>query len=174
MRFRPGTLLLCAALAGCGGTIHTDPNAAAIDAFRLRHLRAPQAVALANGQPEATHEIRSDSNAWQVDARQLTETAVTVLRRGLEERGIQVAAPAPKSLTLRVKVHGAYAQFVPAPTVVANARLILEVDFGDGTSAWVEGTNGSAFGTQRAFEGAIVAALNNLLINPSFNDYMNR
>lgn len=41
--------LLGAALAGCGGTIHTDPNAASLDPSRLSHLRAPQAVTLTNG-----------------------------------------------------------------------------------------------------------------------------
>lgn len=75
-------------------------------------------------------------------------------------------------MTLRVAMRGASAQFVPVPTVAASARLALEGDFGDGSKTWVTGSDGSAFGVQRAFEGAIRAALNALLIDPQFIAYM--
>lgn len=175
MVFRICLALLGAALAGCGGAVYTDPDAAVIEAHRLSHLRAPQRVALVNGVTgEARREILQDSISWEVDTRQLTETAIAALQRGLQGQGIQVAAPSPKTMTLRVTLRGASAQFVPVPTVAASARLTLEADFGDGTSTWVTGSGGSAFGVQRALEGAIRSALHALLIDAQFNAYMNK
>lgn len=175
MLFRIVAVLLAATLAACGGTIHTDPNAASLDAFRLTHLRSPHAVTLVNGvAAETKRQIRQDSLSWEVDTRQLTDTAIAMLGRGLENQGIRVGPQSPKSLTLRVALRGASAQFVPVPTVAASARIALEVDFGDGTTTWVSGSDGSAFGVQRAFEGAIRAALHALLNDPQFVAYLNR
>ena len=176
MLFRILAALLSATLAGCGGTIYTDPNAVNLEPARLSHLRSPQTITLINGVANATrHEIRQgDEVKWELDTRQLTDTAVETLRRGLQKQGIRDTGQSAKRLTLRVTMRGAYAQFVPAPTVLSSARITLEVDFGDGTSTWVDGRNGSAFGVQRAFEGAIQVALTVLLSDPQFVAYLNR
>ena len=175
MLLRIASMVLAATLAGCGGTVHTDPNAADLEPSRLTHLRSPQAVALINGVAHETkREILQDSISWEVDTRQLTDTAVAMLRRALEKQSIRYDGQAAKTVTLRVTLRGASAQFVPVPTVAASARLALEVEFGDGTSTWVTGSGGSAFGVQRAFEGAIRAALNALLNDANFVAYLNR
>jgi hypothetical protein len=171
---RAAALLLAATLAGCGGEIVTRPEAFPIEPGRVAHLRAPQAFALSNGlQAPVKHQIRNDSITWEVDARQLTDTAIVMLSRALEQQGIK-PAPQAKSAILRVEVRGGMGMFVPVPTVAASARILLHADFGDGTRALLDGEGGSGFGMQPAFEGAIRAALNRLLIDPTFIAYMNR
>jgi hypothetical protein len=167
--------LLIVALAGCGGEIATNPDALSIEPSRLKELRAPQAVTLNNGlMSPVKHQIRTESINWEVDARQLTDTAVTMLRRALEKQGITAAPQAGKSITFRIQVRGGMGMFVPIPTVAASARLTLDADFGDGTKTAVYGEGGSGFGMQDAFERAIQNALHRLLIDPAFLAYMNR
>ncbi|HWM44853.1 MAG TPA: hypothetical protein VNP36_20635 [Burkholderiales bacterium] len=168
-------MLLIAALAGCGGEIVTSPDALSIEPFRVKELRAPQSVALNNALTSPVkHQIKTPDITWEVDARQLTDTAIVMLRRALERQGIKAAPQAGKSVAFRVEVRGGMGMFVPAPTVVASARLTLHADLGDGTTTRVDGEGGSAFGMQGAFEGAIQNALHRLLIDPAFLVYMNR
>jgi hypothetical protein len=175
MGFRAVAVLAAVMLAGCGGEIVTSPDALSIEPFRVKALRAPQAVTLNNGLTSPVkHQIKTPDITWEVDARQLTDTAVVMLRRALEKQGIKAAAQAGKSATFRIQVRGGMGMFVPAPTVVASARLTLLADFGDGTATSVDGEGGSAFGMQDAFEGAIQNALHRLLIDPAFVAYMNR
>jgi hypothetical protein len=175
MALRSATVLLIAALAGCGGEIVTRPDVLSIEPFRVKELRTPQSVTLNNGLTSPVkHQIKSPDITWEVDARQLTDTAIVMLQRALEKHGIKAAAQAEKSAMFRIQVRGGMGMFVPAPTVVASARLTLHADFGDGTSTWVDGEGGSAFGMQPAYEGAIQNALHRLLIDPAFVAYMNR
>ena len=175
MGCRAVAVLAAAMLAGCGGEIVTSPDALSIEPFRVKDLRAPQAVTLGNGLTSpAKHQIKTPDITWEVDARQLTDTAIVMLRRALEQRGIKAAPQAGKAVTFRIEVRGGMGMFVPAPTVVASARLTLHADFGDGTATRVDGEGGSAFGMQGAFEGAIQNALHRLLIDPAFLAYMNR
>ena len=175
MALRSVVVLLVAALAGCGGEIVTRPDVLSIEPFRVKQLRTPQSVTLNNGLTSPVkHQIKSPDITWEVDARQLTDTAIVMLRRALEKHGIKAAAQAEKSATFRIQVRGGMGMFVPAPTVVASARLTLFADFGDGTTTSVDGEGGSAFGMQPAYEGAIQNALHRLLIDPAFLAYMDR
>ncbi len=175
MALRSIVALLVVTLAGCGGEIVTRPDVLTIEPFRVAHLRTPQTVTLNNGLTSPVkHQIKTPDITWEVDARQLTDTAIVMLRRALEKHGIKAAPQAGKSVTFRIEVRGGMGMFVPAPTVVASARLTLHADFGDGTTTWVDGEGGSAFGMQPAYEGAIQNALHRLLIDPAFLAYMNR
>ena len=175
MRCRAVAVLVAAMLAGCGGEIVTNADTLSIEAFRVARLRTPQTVTLNNGLTSPVkHQIKSPDVTWEVDARQLTDTAIVMLRRALEKQGIKAAAQAEKSATFRIQVRGGMGMFVPVPTVAASARLSLHADFGDGTATSVDGEGGSAFGMQPAYEGAIQNALHRLLIDPAFLAYMNR
>lgn len=153
----------------------THPDGLTIEPFRVAQLRAPQSMTLDNGLTGAAkYQVRTPSITWEVDARQLTDTAIVALRRALERQGIRAAPQPGKTATLRIQVRGGMGMFVPAPTVVASARLTLHVDFGDGTATSVDGEGGSGFGMQNAFEGAIQSALHRLLFDPAFLAYVNR
>jgi hypothetical protein len=172
---KPLAVLLAATLAACGGEIVTSPDAVRIEPFWVAQLRAPQSVALRNGLSNPVkYQIRNESITWELDARQLTDTAIVMLRRALDAQGIRPGAQPDKTVTLRTEVRGGMAMFVLVPTVAASARLTLHADFGDGTATSVDGENGSGFGVQGAFEGAIQSALHRLLIDPRFLAYINR
>jgi hypothetical protein len=117
-------VLLGATLAGCGGEIVTSPDALRIEPFWLAQLRAPQSVALSNGLSNAVkYQIRNESITWELDARQLTDTAIVMLQRALDAQGIRPGAQPVKTVTLRIEVRGGMAMFVLVPTVAASARL---------------------------------------------------
>ena len=160
-------------LAGCAGDVVTNPDAVALEPFALGQMRAPQTVLLKNAyeRPER-REIKSEAGTWVVDLRQLTDTAIVAMRRTLEKQGIRAAPESAKTVTLRLEVRGGWAMLVP-PHVLARARVALEAQFGDGSTAWVEAEDGSAFGATRAFESAIRIALQRLLFDPAFGAYLN-
>jgi hypothetical protein len=136
---KPLAVLLAATLAACGGEIVTSPDAVRIEPFWVAQLRAPQSVVLSNGLSNPVkYQIRNESITWELDARQLTDTAIVMLRRALDAQGIRPGAQPDK------------------------------------TAASVDGENGSGFGVQGAFEGAIQSALHRLLIDPRFLAYINR
>jgi hypothetical protein len=162
-------------LAGCGGQIVTTPDTYPIHTLGLPALRTPQEVTLTNGLTNpAKYQIKNQSVIWEVDARQMTDTAITMLQRALDKQGIRTVPRAGKSVTLRVDVRGGMAMVAPIPAVSASGRLTLEAAFGDGTMALVDGEGASARGVQPAFELAIQSALNRLLFDSRFVEYMNR
>jgi hypothetical protein len=175
MVLRPIAVLAVVILAGCGGQIVTTPDAYPIQPLGLPRLRAPQDVTFSNGLTSpAKYQIKNESITWEVDARQLTDTAITMLQRALEKQGIRTAPQAGKTVIFRVQVRGGMGMFVAAPTVVASARLTLEAQFGDGTATLVDGEGGSGFGMQNAFEAALQSAVTRLVFDRRFIDYMNR
>lgn len=165
--------LATAALAGCAGDVVTNPDAVTVEPFGMAELRAPQTIALKNAfEGPARHEIKSEAGTWIVDLRQLTDTAIVALRRTLEKKGVNAAPQSAKTVTVRLHVRGGWAMIMPGH-VLAKARLALEAQFGDGSAAWVEAEDGSAFGATRAFEGAIRVALQRLLFDSAFIAYIN-
>jgi hypothetical protein len=178
MVFRTVAVLASVTLAGCGGQVVTSPDVISIDPSRVAHIRAPQDVALSNayaGDAKQAKQVYSPDggSTWELDARQMTDTAIVALRRALERRGVMASQAAGKTIAMRVRIRSTYAQPIPL-AVPAMARLELEAQFGDGTSTWVEGEAGSAFGVTGSYNGAIQLALYRLLSDAKFIAYMNR
>src|SRR5262245_48837186 len=171
--FRVSAFLALAA-AGCAHEISSSPDTFSLDAKAAAHLRK-QSVALKNGyETEAKRQFSVGmGNSWTVDQKQLTETAIVMLTRSFEKQGITPVAQADKSVLLRVRADNA---FVHSGAFVAhsNVRLVLEAQFGDGTSTSIPGDNQSPMGAPRAFDGAILFALNGLLNDERFAAYLNR
>ncbi len=164
-------------LAGCVSVgIPTDPDAFSVEIKAVAHLRPAQAVALINGyDSEAKEELKVHPwVTWVFDVRRLTDTAITMLRRPLEKHAITLDAQAGKTITLRV--HGMRGHVVTLPPYAHTvAHLRLDAQFGDGTRAVIDATNGAPMANhQRAFDGALLFALNKLLIDEQFVAYMNR
>jgi hypothetical protein len=161
--------------AGCAVDVPTSPDTFSLDAKGASHLRRPQSVALSNGyETEAKKQFSVGHGVtWAVDQKQLTETAVVMLKRSFEKHGITPVAQGDKSVLLRVRADNA---FVHSGAFVAhsNVRLVLEAQFGDGTSTSIPGDNQSPMGAQRAFDGAVLFALNGLLSDERFVAYLNR
>jgi hypothetical protein len=167
--------LLAAMATGCAHDVPTSPDTFRVEPANAGHLRGPQLVALRNGyQTEAKKAFSVGmGHTWTADQKQVTDTALTMLARALEHPGIRTADPAPKSITLAVRVDHA---FLHSGAFVshANVRLVIDAAFGDGSNASVFADNNSPIGASRAFEGALMRALNRLLIDERFVAYLNR
>lgn len=169
--------LLLVALTGCGelGVIPTDPNNFVVKPDALGHLRKPQTIALKNSYQTETKAIvwKTPHNHWAADLKQLTDTTIVMLSRGMEKQDIAVAPHAAKSITLSVQKVRAGGG---APWQGVGAILDLEAQYGDGTKTLIEGLNPnySQMGLARAVEAAMFSALTDLLREDGFVAYMNR
>ena len=108
-----------------------------------------------------------------LDQEQFTDTAIAMLGRALEKQGVKVAPSADKVVTLRVRVLGAGLRAYPF-VAVSSARVGLEANLAGGGEFYVESENGSPGGASRAFDGAVLFTLNQLLEDPKFAAYLNR
>ena len=171
-----GSVVIAAALAtGCAVDVPTSPDTFKVEPANAKHLRGPQSVALRNGyQTEAKKTFNIGmGNSWTTDQKQVTDTAITMLSRALEAPGVKTADPAPKAITLAVRVENAF-MHSSAFVSHANVKLLLDATFGDGSSTTVSAANNSPMGASRAFEGALMRALNTLLIDERFVAYLNK
>jgi len=168
-------VLIAGALAGCAIDVPTDPQAFNIEPASLSQLRASQqTVVLKNGYPgETKQQFKVGPHTWIVDAKQLTDTAIAMLGRGLEKRGLTPAPQGAKTITLRVVAQSASVQTFPG-FAQTRVRVSLDALTGDGTRVLVDADNMSPYSGQRAFDGAVLFALNKLLADEKFVTYLNR
>ena len=168
-------LFLAAMLAGCMTVdIPTDPQAFSLEANRLSQLPRSQAVALKNGYTgDATLRLKMSSNTWVIDQKQLTETALAMLGRAMQQQGLTLDPQAGKTVTLRARVLSTRFRTMPFVAMI-SVRLALNASFGDGSGTYIEADNSSPGGAQRAYDGAVLFALNQLVADPKFTAYLNR
>jgi hypothetical protein len=163
-------------LGGCISVdVATDPGMYNLKPAAVAHLRVAQPVALLNGYAERVEERLQvhPSVTWVFDMQRLTDTAIAMLGRALEREGVKVDPKGDKSVVLRVyNVRGN--TFAAPPYAHVNASVWIEATFGDGTTANVWATNRSPLTHQRAFDGAVLFGLNQLLVHEKFVDYMQR
>lgn len=174
--FRNSVLAACVLLAGCISVeVPTDASTFNVDPQRLAHLKLQQqTVALRNGYAGSEKvNYKINNVTWVLDQEQFTNTAIAMMGRALEKQGVKVSPSADKVVTLRVRVLGAGLRTYPF-VAVASARVGLEVNFAGGGEFYVESENGSPGGATRAFDGAVLFTLNQLLEDPKFAAYMNR
>lgn len=166
------TLAGLVGLAGCvtdpetgRALMPSDPGAFRLEPLTVSHLRAPQLVTVANGY-SAKVIVPTMSKFVDADLRTVSETAVVMLSRALQDRGIGIAQEAPKKVTLRVS------QLKMAGAPMVSAVILLEAEYGvDGRTAVPMQNTG--FSAQRAVDGAILFALIKLVADEGFSAYLN-
>jgi hypothetical protein len=168
---RTAVVLLGTALAGCMTIdMPTSPDTFSVGAGTVAHLGGAQPLSFKNGYlSEAKQPLRVGHNTWMFDARQMTETAIVMLERALVKSGVKVVPESGRAITLRVRVtdggmHGVM------PWIQTTGRLVLEASFGDATLS-IPADNSSPMGAQRAYDGAILFALNRLAVDERFTAY---
>jgi hypothetical protein len=166
--------LLVAVLSACTVPVDTSPDTFNVPPRSLIHLAGMKGVALENAyKADAPEEIRMGQSTWVVDRKKMTDTAIVMLRRALEKQGPSAAPEAGRTMTLRV--HAPSAIVVAYPFYAqTTAGLMLDAEFDDGTRTSVFAENRSPMSGQRAFEGAILFALNRLLVDERFVAYMKK
>jgi hypothetical protein len=156
-------------LSACTSTVKTNPNNLELGSAAVSHL-PPRAITLVNGHAsESELRFSMPPNTLIVAPKQMTDTAIDALRRGLDKYLPPRGKASAKRVTLRVtspRSAGAY----PNPSVAIS----LEAVFGDGTRTLVNGQGYSVRGADRSFEAAILNALHQLLGDPRFVAYMKR
>jgi hypothetical protein len=170
-------MFLGAFAAGCAMDVPTRPDTFAVDPANAAHLRGPQSIALKNAYAaEAKMDLDpGKGQTWSIDQKQMTDTAMTMLGKAVEKQGIKTQGPADKSVTLQVRVEQAFIhQRTLALVAHANVRLSLDATFGDGTGTMLPADNNSPLGPQRAFEGALMVAINKLFLDEKFVAYVNK
>lgn len=172
MRITRGFLAvsLIAALAGCTATVPTKPDNYSVAPKATAHLRPAQSVSLVNGYPaESNLRVRLRGTTLVLERQKMTDTAIAMLTRALENQGITVTPQAEKTVTLQVQPQGVVFQMFRY-----TGRINLVAKFGDGKEAHLPQENMSPMGWTNAFDGAVLFALNDLLEHESFVAYMNR
>ena len=174
--YRLGLMFAAALAAGCAIDVPTSPDTFPVEPVNAAHLRAPQAIALKNAyQAEAKRTIAvGKGQTWTVDQKQMTDTAITMLGRAVEKHGFKTQGPGDKSIDLQVRAeHGFIHQRAMSFVAHSNVTVSLHAAFGDGSSTTVGADNNSPLGPQRAFEGALMFAINKLLNDQRFVAYVN-
>ena len=167
MRFFLASLAFALA-SGCTIEIPTSADTFSLEPARLSHLRRAQTIELVNGYSgPSTIQFGQSGHTFILDRMQLTNSVIGMLRKAMEQHGINVGPGGEKKITLRV-VHAAV---VSAPN--APAQATLEAQFGDGTTT-VSSANNRGFSAQRALDGALLFTLNQLVIDTSFVAYVNK
>lgn len=168
-------LVLVAMAAGCAIDVPSNPDTFSVEPAKAAHLRGPQAIAFKNAYPAAAKSEfdAGKGQTWTVDHKQLTDTAIAMLTRAVAPQGIKAPAQAEKSITLQVRVERAFIHSRVFSVAQSNARILLNAQFGDGTGAMIPAENNSPMGPQRAFDGAVLFALNQLLVDEKFVAYVN-
>lgn len=169
-------LLLCAVwLSACGPMVWdvpTDPESFAIEPAAVSHLpRTPRLMfdnGYGKGEGKLTINPPHGRAQYVFEQRDMTDTAIAVLRRAMEKHGISVAPQASKRITLRVHSLGMGFQMMAGTT----AHLVLDARLGDGTTLSIPAVNRSPASPQRAFDGAILFALNKLVLDQRFVAYL--
>jgi len=162
-------------LAGCvTAEIATDPLTFDLDPSRLARLQPGRTFSIENGYAdEVQKKFKLRGSTWIFNQKQLTDTAIVMLSRAMQKRDLKVTPQSDKTVTLRVLVLRAGMHTVPMVAFV-DARVGLEAKFGDGTVTYVEADNSSPGGAPRAYDGAVLFALNQLADDPKFVVYMSR
>jgi hypothetical protein len=160
-----GAFAVAVVLCGCTTTVRTNPDSVKLEPSAVSHL-PPRNVTLVNGHASET-QLRFSTPPFTtiVEPKQMTDTAIEMLRRALVPRS---KGPA-KQVVLRVH---SPRQAGPYPT--PGVAITLDADFGDRTRTQVRGEGYSARGADRSFEAAILTALHRLAGDARFIAYMKR
>jgi len=172
-------LILCLVMAtvalllgACGMMVNvpTNPDNYSIDPKAVTNLRAPQSVTLKNAyDAETPANMPMRYNTLVVEQKKLTDTAIVMLSRALEKRGIATSERADKTVTLRIRAQGYRMQ-----TFRWTGQVVLEALLGDGSVISYPNESLSPKGWENAFDGAVLFALNDLLADEKFVAYINR
>ena len=167
-------LMTVLGLGACAG-LASDPDRFSLAPSAVAHLRAPQTIKFTNAYLSAAiFQLRFPGSGVTVDQdqQQYTETAIVMLNRAMEKQGISRSSDAKKTITLRVRI----VDYRLGGVVISpeyHGRVALDAEFGDGSVASISGSGMSSLGHSRAFDAAILVALNRLVADKKFVAYIN-
>ncbi len=167
------TLVLSIMLLNCGGTTY-------INASHSRHhvkekvlpLVAGKSVSLKNyyqSSEQVTIFEDSSSTVLLGDLRQYTDATISILTSELRKRDVLVSDSNYKTVT--IKISNVYATNKPFNK---STSLDITALFGNGKSTAISATYKTAGSSAQALDGAIIAAITQLLKSKAFANYINQ
>ena len=160
-------------LLSCGGTVY-------VNASHTRHhvkekvlpLVAGKSVTLVNyytASEKVTIFEEKNSTRLMGDLQQYTDATLNILKSELTKRDVLVAEAHFKTITLKVSdVQATYKAFDKSTSLKLNARL------GNGKSSTISASYRTGGSSAQALDGAIIAAVTQLLKSNTVVDYINK
>ncbi len=166
-------ILFSALLVNCGGTTY-------VNASHTRHhvkekilpLVAGKSVAIKNYyQSSEQVTIFDDSKSTQLlgDLQQYTDATISILESELSKRGVLISDSNYKTITLKISnVHATNKPFNKSTSLDITASM------SNGKSTAISATYQTAGSSAQALDGAIIAAITQLLKSETFVNYINK
>ncbi len=153
-------------LGGCSVTIGTSPDAYPFPSEEVFSVRPDVAANVTNFYAEP--EVVELASRVYCDLRHFTATAVTMVQRELRDRGVAMSPAAEKTVVLKM-THPNWVR----GTWTMKGRVSLEAALGNGERVEIDAENQTAGNAMRAFNGAILLAVTDLLKDEVFAAYLN-
>jgi hypothetical protein len=156
-------------LGGCGPIkIHSDPETFKPNYQPLPVFESKQQIRLDNAySSEEVVDVTANGPNWIGDLQQFTDTAVAILKNEFKKSNISISPVSETQLAIRIY----NVNFVMGAWMV-RCTLELEILMPDGKAIAVEGMNRSPAGAFRALDGAIIHAVENMLQDNRFVEYL--
>lgn len=162
-------LLVILLLQGCTHHYVANPDRYAVGLDKVPEIRTHGAIQLINGQPDTRDQllVKMGMHKHLGSYHQMTDTAVKIGKKVLEDRGITTSGQASKSLKLSV----VGAERIPAMWIF---RIIvdLEVEKGDGETIIFKGDNSTGGHLYRGIDGAILKSVTTMLNDARIQAYL--
>ena len=168
---RLAALGLILAATACTHYYTPSENAAWSKESRLPETAQPVKVTIRNVQVVG-HEVLIDARGdhrWLMDLHDWTDSAVTLLRLGLEAKNYRVGNRAEK--TLKVSVEAAY---MGGGLFDAFVEVVVVVSTGDSRLAVFKGRKPQTFLMNQVFDDALAVAIGKVLDSDLVIDYLTR
>jgi len=159
-------------LINCGGTVYINASPRHQVKDKVLPFVAGKSVALINEYTSLQQAViyqDSDGTKWIGDLRQYTDTVITILQSELKQREVFIENKHFKTLSLKISdVHATNQAFDKTTT------LKLTVTLGNGKSTTITASYRTAGTARHALDGAIIAAVSQLLKSDTVVGYINK
>jgi hypothetical protein len=153
-------------VAGCSVTIGTSPNAYPFPSEEVFGVRSGVTVSVTNFYT-APERVELASRVF-CDLQHFTATAVTMVQRELQDKGVTMSSDAEKTIVLKM----VYPNWVRGMWSMIG-RITLQATLGNGEEITIDAENKTAGNAPRAFNGAILRVVTALLKNETLAAYLN-
>jgi hypothetical protein len=156
-------------LQGCTYHYVADPDRYTVGLDRVPVLRINGSIHLINGQPDKSDQIIAWRGGvdYSMSFHQMTDAAIRISKKTLEDRGITVSENASKSLILSI--------IGLKPTFgfwVVRVVVDLEVEKSDGEKLLFKGDNTTGGSPERGIDGAILKSVASMLNDARIQAYL--
>lgn len=153
-------------LGGCSVNIDTKPDAYPFPSEQVFGVRPGIVVNIKNFYTKP--EVAELASLVFCDLQQFTDTALTIVHRELQMKGVKISPDTKKTVVLKM----VYPSWVRGMWTM-KGRVTLQAILGNGQLVTIDADNQTGGNAFRAFNGAILKAVTSLLKDEVFSAYLN-